>query len=78
MGKGGLFESKWITVILVIVLIVLAVILFWMFKTGGFDKFRPKRKPTVPKPAVMYLNPQSDQLSSTITTIADLSWTKKA
>lgn len=78
MGKGGLFDSKWITVILVIVLIILAVILFWMFKTGGFDKFRPKRTPTVPKPAAMYLNPHSDHLISKITTIADLSWKQKA
>ncbi|MGB9596389.1 MAG: hypothetical protein ACPL7B_08920 [Candidatus Poribacteria bacterium] len=75
MGKGGLFDSKWITVILVIVLVVLAVILFWMFKTGGFDKFRPKKTPTVPKPAVLYLNPHSDHL---ITTIDDLSWTERA
>jgi len=78
MGRGGLFDSKWITAILVVVLIILAVILIWMFKTGGFDKLRPKKTPTVPKPAVMEFNSHSDQISSGIMTIADLSWKEKA
>ena len=76
MGKeGGIFESKWTTIILAVVLVVLAVIVIWVFKTGGLDKFRAKPSSAV-KPTSMYINPQihSDNLMASNA----LSWKEKA
>ncbi len=86
MGKSekpGIMESKWTTIILVVVLIALAVVLIWVFKTGGFDKFKPKKKPLEPlKPSVMndqhFLSDQAklQSVNSRLTLAADLSWRK--
>jgi hypothetical protein len=76
MGKGGIFDSRWTTIILAVVLIVLAVIVVWVFKTGGLDKFKVKPSTAIKSPTSMYINPQvhSDRLIA----IADLSWKEKA
>ena len=73
MGKGGIFDSKWTTIILAVILIILAAIVIWVFKTGGLDKFRVQPKF---KQSSMYINPQihSDHLMAS----ADLSWKEKA
>lgn len=86
MGKSekpGLMESKWTTIILVVVLIVLAVVLIWIFKTGGFDRFKPKRKKLEPlKPSVMndqhFLTDQAklQSINSRLTLADELSWRK--
>lgn len=86
MGKSekpGLMESKWTTIILVVVLIVLAVVLIWIFKTGGFDRFKPKKKQLAPlKPSVMndhyFLSDQAklQSIDSRLTLAGDLSWRK--
>ena len=75
MGRGGVFDSKWTTIILAVVLIVLAVIVIWVFKTGGLDKFKAKPSSAV-KPTSMYINPQVHSDHSMAS--ADLSWKEKA
>ncbi len=49
MGKdGGFLESKWTTLILVIVLIALAVVVYWVIKSGGLEGCR--KKPDIAPP----------------------------
>ena len=79
MGKGGFLSSKWTTIILAVVLIIMAVVLIWIFKTGGFDKFKPKRKPALPPSKIsMYHNPTMPGDQANLQAIADLSWKKLA
>jgi uncharacterized ion transporter superfamily protein YfcC len=86
MGKEGFLGSKWTTIILAVVLVIMAAILVWIFKTGGFDRFRPKRKPSLPPSKIsMNHNPTmpGDQanlrtIDSRLTAVADLSWKKLA
>lgn len=87
MGKGqkpGIMESKWTTIILVVVLIILAVVLIWIFKTGGFDKFKRKRQalPPLKQPAMngkfQTLSDQAklNSIDSRLQLVAELSWKK--
>jgi len=78
MGKEGFLGSKWTTIILAVVLVVMAAILIWIFKTGGFDRFKSKPKMRLPGQPVMYHNPTIPSDQANLQAIADLSWKKLA
>lgn len=92
MGKGekpGAIGSKWTTIILILVLVILIGIFVWISATGGlesfFHRFRQKRKPLPPlKPEVhQQFRILSDQdklesIDSRLRVIAELSWNKTA
>ena len=58
MGSGEKPKSsggRWITIILVAVLVILAIVLIWILKDPrGFDRFKKKKTPTL-KPSAMNL-----------------------
>jgi len=75
MGKEGLLGSRLTTIILAVVLVVMAAVLIWIFKTGGFDKFRPKNRPAPPPSKIsMYHNSTIPGDQANLQAIADLSW----
>jgi len=79
MGKGkdgGILENKWTTVILVIVLIALAVIVYWVMKTGGLEGCRKKPKPAPPGKLTMLKDYKP--IDSMFTVNDDLSWKRLA
>jgi hypothetical protein len=78
MGKEGFLGSKWTTIILAVVLIIMAAILIWIFRTGGFDRFKPKPKMRLPGQPAMYHNPTIPGAQARLTVVADLSWKKLA
>ena len=80
MGSGEKPESsggRWITIILVVVLVILAIVLIWILKDPrGFDRFKKKRTPTL-KPNAMNLQiyspshqPEMELAGYTIRTIS--------
>jgi uncharacterized ion transporter superfamily protein YfcC len=82
MGKSdkeGFLSSTWTTIILVVILVVVAALLIWIFKTGGFDKFKPKPKPQPLKPVMQQFQLPTDQvklqsIDNGLKVIADFSW----
>jgi len=74
MGKGGFLKNNLSTIILLIVLIALAVVVFWVFKTDGLEGCRKKPKPEPPGKITMIQDLRS--LKTDIAVIADLSWKK--
>ena len=82
--KSGLMSSKWMTIILVGVLVILAVILIWVLKDPrGFERFKKKKQPKDLKPPTIgqQLHNPSDQpilelADSRLMVIAELSWQK--
>jgi len=89
MGRGeeksGLMGSKWMTIALVVVLVILAVILIWILKDPrGFDRFKRRKKPEL-KPVKPAMNqqlhspnelPGLELVDSRLRVIAELSWQK--
>jgi len=74
MGKGGIMSSKWTTIILVIVLIALAIVVYWIMWGKGFDGCKPKPKATPPGKISMLQDYQP--IYSELAVTADLSWKK--
>jgi hypothetical protein len=87
MGKGeqeqtGFMGSKWMTIILIAVLVILAAILIWILKDPrGFDRFRKKKKPDEAlKPTLGQLIHDSNEMytledvDERLKVIAQLSW----
>jgi flagellar basal body-associated protein FliL len=76
MGKGRFMESKWTTIILVIVLIALAIVVYWIVGGKGFDGCKPKPKVAPPGKITMLQNYQP--IDSELAVTANLSWKKLA
>ena len=69
-------ESKWTTIILVIVLIALAIVVYWIVWGKGFDGCKPKTKVAPPGKITMLQDYQP--IGSEFAVTADLSWKKLA
>ena len=75
-------SSKWMTIILVAVLVILAVILIWILKDPrGFDRFKQKKKAEPPlKPTMneqLYspdYQPKLELVDSRLRLVGELSW----
>jgi flagellar basal body-associated protein FliL len=76
MGKGGFMESKWVTIILAIVLVILAVVVFMIITGRGFEGC--KRKPKVAPPGKITMIQNYQPINNTLATTTDLSWKKLA
>jgi hypothetical protein len=76
MGKGGFMESKWMTIVLAIVLIVLGVVVFLILTGRGFDGC--KRKPKVAPPGKITMLQNCQPIDSKLAMTTDLSWKKLA
>jgi len=82
--KPGFSSSKWMTIILIAVLVILAVIFIWVLKDPrGFDRFKKRKTPTKPdlKPGAMNQQLYSpggrhklELVDSRLREIAELSW----
>jgi hypothetical protein len=90
MGRGeeksGFMGSKWMTIALVVVLVLLAVILIWILRDPrGFERFKPKRKPELKTPTTptgqhIYSpdgRPNLESIDNRLV-VAELSWQKPA
>lgn len=91
MGRGeeksGFMGSKWMTIALVVVLVILAAVLIWILKDPkGFDRFKRKKKPelktpTAPTGQQIYSpddQPKLESIDSRFRVVAELSWQKPA
>jgi len=76
MGKGGFMESKWMTIILAIVLIILAIVVFMILTGRGFEGC--KRKPKVAPPGKITMFQNYQPIDSKLAETTDLSWKKLA
>jgi hypothetical protein len=88
MGRGeeksGLMGSKWMTIALIVVLVLLAAILIWILKDPrGFDRFKGKKKPEL-KPVgstgqqlrIPNDRPRLELVDDRLRVVAQLSWQK--
>ena len=54
--KTGFMSSKWMTIILISVLVILAALLIWVLRDPrGFDRFKRKKRPSLKQPTVSQL-----------------------
>ena len=80
--KSGFMSSRWMTIVLIAVLVILAVALIWILKDPrGFDRFRKKKSPeSLIKPTVnlQLHNPNErlhlESVDHRLGVVAELSW----
>ena len=83
-NKSGLMSSKWMTVVLIAVLVILVAVLVWVLKDPrGFERFKKKRthelKPSAPTLQRLQNPNERLELASVddrLRVIAELSWLK--
>jgi len=89
MGRGeeksGFMSSKWMTIALIVVLVLLAAILIWILKDPrGFDRFKRKKtpdlKPVGPTGQQLRIpndRPTLELVDDRLRVVAELSWQKR-
>ena len=82
--KSGFMSSKWMTIILIAVLVILVATLIWILKDPrGFERFKKKKKPELKPsaPTSQQLHTPNEKLElesvdDRLKVIAELSWKK--
>ena len=83
-NKSGLMSSKWMTVVLIAVLVILVAVLVWVLKDPrGFERFKKKKthelKPSAPTSQQLHTPNERLELESVddrLRVIAELPWLK--